>query len=91
MDTVSMNLERGELYSFCDNLPAPIIARPIVTPARGRGMTLSLEYEGQRVTLTEGGKPCRFRSVDAVMFELDGAPHVDTSRLLVEAGNYWRH
>lgn len=84
-----MNLDRNELDSFCDHLPEPIIARPVMTPTRGRGMTLSLEYQGQRVTLTENGKPCKFRSVDAVMFELDGVPHVDTSRLVIETATYW--
>lgn len=91
MDTVIMTLERQELYSFCDLLPEPIIARPVVTATRGRGLTLALEYQGQRVTLTEGGKPYKFCSVDAVMFELDGAPNVDTARLVIEAANYWQH
>lgn len=91
MDTAIMNLDRQELYSFCDLLPAPIIARPVVTATRGRGLTLALEYQGQRITLTEGGKPCKFRSVDAVMFELDGAPNVDTDRLVIEAAHYWQH
>lgn len=86
-----MNLDRDELYGFCDNLPAPIIARPVVTATRGGGLTLALEYPGSLVTLTENGKPCKFRSVDEVMFELDGAPHVDTSRLVIEAATYWRH
>ncbi len=30
MDTVIMSLERQELYSFCDLLPEPIIARPVM-------------------------------------------------------------
>ena len=84
-----MNLERRDLYDFCDLLPEPIIARPVVTPARGRGMALSLDCGGQRVTLTNNGRPCKFASLDAVMFELDGAPNVDTDRLVIEAENYW--
>jgi hypothetical protein len=90
MDAAIMYLDRDELYHFCDLLPEPIIARPVVTPTRERGMILSLEFEGQRVTLTENGKPYKFRSLDAVMFELDGADNVDTTRLVVEAGNYWK-
>lgn len=90
MDTAIMNLERQELYSFCDLLPAPIIAQPVITAARGRGLSLALEYQGQRVTLTEDGKPCKFCSVDAVMFELDGAPNVDTARLVIETAKYWQ-
>ena len=62
MDTAIMSLDRQELYSFCDLLPEPIIARPVVTASRGRGLTLALEYQGQRVTLTEGGKPCKTES-----------------------------
>ncbi len=91
MDTVIMNLERQELYSFCDLLPAPIIAQPVITATRGRGLSLALEYQGQRVTLTEDGKPCTFCSVDAVMFELDGAPNVDTARLVIETAKYWQY
>lgn len=52
MDTAIMNLERQELYSFCDLLPESIIARPVVTATRGWGLTLALEYQGQRVTLS---------------------------------------
>jgi hypothetical protein len=91
MDTSIMNLEREELYSFCDLLPEPVIARPVATATRGKGLTLALEYEGHRVTITEGGKPYKFHSVDAVMFELDGAPHVDTERLVIETASYWKH
>lgn len=89
MDTAIMSLDRRELYSFCDHLPEPVIARPVVTARRGRGLTLALEYQGQRVTLTEGGKPFKFCSVDDVMFELDGAPNIDISRLIIETDNYW--
>lgn len=90
MDTSIMNLERDDLYTFCDLLPAPIIARPVATATRNRGMTLSIEYEGKRVLLTERGKPCKFGSIDSVMFELDGAPNVDTSALVIETANYWK-
>ena len=85
------NLERKELYNFCDLLPEPIIARPVVIAVRGRGLTLAIEYEGQRVKLVEDGKPLKFRSVDAVMFELDGAPNLDTNNIVIETNSYWQH
>ena len=44
-------LERRELYAYCENLPAPIIARPVVIASLGRGMALALDCDGQRVTL----------------------------------------
>lgn len=91
MNIATMNLERKELYSFCDLLPEPVIARPVVIAGRGRGLTLALEYKGQRIELIEGGKPLKFKSVDAVMFELDGTPNLDISNILFEMGNYWEH
>ena len=91
MTNVSMNLERKELYTFCDFLPEPIIANPVVIAARGHGLTLALEYEGQRVILIEDGKPLKFRSIDAIMFELDGAPNLDTNSIVIETNNYWQH
>ncbi|OAI18231.1 hypothetical protein A1507_09875 [Methylomonas koyamae] len=90
MDTSIMNLERDDLYTFCDLLPEPIIAKPVATATRNRGMTLAIEYEGKRALLTERGKPCKFNSIDAVMFELDGAPNVDTSALVIETASYWK-
>lgn len=90
MDSQIMNLERDELYDFCDLLPEPIIARPVATATRGRGLTLAIVYDGIRVLLTENGKPCKFSSIDAVMFELDGAPNVDIKRLMIETANYWQ-
>ena len=89
MDASIMNLDRRELYDFCDLLPEPVMARPVVTPVRGRGMALSLDCGGQRVMLTNNGRPCKFASLDAVMFELDGAPNVDTARLVIDVSNYW--
>ncbi len=89
MDTAIMSVDRRELDSFCDGLPEPIIASPVVLASRGRGLLLALDYPGAPVTLTEDGKPCRFRSVDDVIFELDGIPNVDASRLVVETANYW--
>ncbi len=91
MTEVIMNLERRELYTFCDLLPEPIIARPVVIATRGRGLTLALEFDGQRVKLTENGKPLKFSSFDAVMFELDGAPNLDTSNIVIETSSYWQH
>lgn len=85
-----LNLERRELHGFCDDLPEPIVALPIVTASRGRGMTLALKYPGALVTLTERGRPCRFSSIDDIMLELDGAPNVDPSRLVVEVANWHR-
>lgn len=91
MTNVSMNLERKELYTFCDLLPEPVIARPVVIAVRGRGLTLAIEYEGRRVKLVEDGKPLKFRSFDAVMFELDGAPNLDTNNIVIETNSYWQH
>lgn len=91
MNMATMNLERKELYSFCDLLPEPVIARPVVIAGRGRGLTLALEYQGQRVELTEGGKPLKFSSVDAIMFELDGAPNLDITNIIIETESYWQH
>lgn len=87
----TQSLERDALYEFCDLLPAPIIAMPVLTATRGLGFTLSLTYEDTSVILITDGKPCNFPSVDAVMFELDGAPNVDTSRLVIDAGRYWKN
>lgn len=28
---------------------------------------------------------------EPIIFELDGAPNVDTARLVIEAANYWQH
>lgn len=83
------NLDRKNLYAFCDELPEPVLAQPIVTATRGRGLTLAFAYPGGRVTLTEGGKPFKFCSIDEVMYELDGTPNIDTSRLVIETSNYW--
>lgn len=91
MTTVIMSLERKELYTFCDSLPEPIIARPVVIATRGRGLALALEFNGQRVNLIEDGKPLKFNSVDAVMFELDGAPNLDTTNMSIETNSYWQH
>lgn len=91
MTEAIMNLERRELYTFCDLLPEPIIARPVVIAARGRGLTLALEFDGKRVKLIEDGKPLKFNSVDAVMFELDGAPNLDTNNIVIETNSYWQH
>lgn len=91
MTTLIMSLERKELYTFCDRLPEPTIAFPVVIATRGVGLTLALEFDGQRVKLTENGKPLKFRSVDAVMFELDGAPNLDTTNIVIETSSYWQH
>lgn len=91
MATLIMTLERRELDAFCDALPEPIIARPVALASRGRGMALALDCDGQRVTLTDNGQPCNFSTIDAILFELDGAPNVDTSRLEVDLSTYWQH
>lgn len=83
------NIDRQNLYDFCDKLPEPVLARPIVTATRGRGLTLALAIPGGRVTLTEDGKPYKFCSIDEIMFELDGTPNLDTSGLVIETSNYW--
>lgn len=90
MGNATLNLERRKLHSFCDDLPEPIIACPVVTASRGRGMTLALKYPGALVTLTERGRPYRFNSIDDIMLELDGAPNVDQSCLVVEVANWHR-
>lgn len=85
----NLTIERGELYRFCDDLPAPIVAVPVVTGRRGEGLHLHLRYRGTMVTLVEFGRPCRFRSVDEIIFELDGAPNVRTERLVVDTSGWW--
>jgi hypothetical protein len=91
MDKNIMNLDRKQLYQFCDELPGPIIARPVLTAYRGRGMTLALEAQGALMLLVERGQPVTFDSLEAVLWELDGAPNVDTSRIIIEAGQFWTH
>jgi hypothetical protein len=88
---IATQINRETLYEFCDLLPAPVMARPVLTATRGRGFILSLECGNDRVTLAENGQPCNFSSIDAVMFELDGAPNVDTSSLVIDAGRYWNN
>jgi hypothetical protein len=86
----NLTIERGELYRFCDDLPAPIVAVPVVTGRRGEGLHLHLRYRDTMVTLVErDGKPCRFRSVDEIIFELDGAPNVRAERLVVDTAGWW--
>lgn len=85
-----INLDRRDLYRFCDGLPAPVLARPVVNATLGRGLTLALDAAGERFVLTEDGKPCKFASIDDVMYELDGAPNVDATSLVVDLGNYWK-
>jgi hypothetical protein len=91
MDNNIMNLDRDHLYQFCDQLPEPVIARPVLTAYRGRGMTLAIEAQGSLNLLVEYGQPITFDSIEAVLFELDGTPNVDTSRLVIETGHYWTH
>jgi hypothetical protein len=91
MTTIIMSLERKELYTFCDSLPEPIIARPVLIAKRGRGLVLALEFDGKRVKLIEDGKLLKFNSVDEVMFELDGAPNIDTANISIETNSYWQH
>lgn len=91
MNIANMKLEREDLYSFCDFLPEPVMARPVVIAGRERGLTLALEYQGQRVELTEGGKPLKFTTLDAVMFELDGTPNLDTNNIRFDMDNYWKN
>lgn len=40
MNNATMNLEREELYSFCDLLIEPVIARLAVVAERWHGLTL---------------------------------------------------
>ena len=91
MNTAIMHLERKELDTFCDLLPEPIIARPVLVAARWLGLTLVLEFDGQRVELIEDALPLRFCSIDAVIFELDGVPNLDKSNILIETKSYWQH
>jgi hypothetical protein len=87
-----MNLERDELDSFCDGLPEPIVAQPVVKTirGRGRGLELFLKYPGALVRLVEDGVPCVFPSFDMVAFELDGVPNVDISSLMPKTA-YYQH
>lgn len=82
-------LERSELYTFCDELPAPVVAVPVVTGKRGTGLQLHLRYRGEQVTIVENGRACTFRSLDDVVFALDGAPNVRTQRLIVDAEGWF--
>ena len=72
------------------NVPQPALSYHLKELEADFGAPL-LSRSAKGVTLTEGGKPCKFGSVDAVMFELDGAPNVDTARLVIETANYWQH
>ncbi|MGZ8238568.1 MAG: hypothetical protein ACXWTY_11950 [Methylobacter sp.] len=85
-----MNLERDELDNFCDGLPEPIVAQPVVKTVRGRGLELFLKYPGALVRLVEDGVPCVFPSFDMVAFELDGVPNVDISSLMPKTA-YYQH
>lgn len=89
MNTAIINLERTALNCFCDHLPEPLVARPVVTARRGNGLTLALEYEGHRVMLMEDGKPFKFCTLDDVIAELSDVPNVDCSHLVIDTGSYW--
>lgn len=77
-----MNLEK--LMAFCAKLPAPILARPIITRTADHGLTLTLQVAGLMVTLTENGKPHLFWSVDAVRSTLQSMRNIETSWLVTE-------
>lgn len=77
-----MNLERDELYRFCDHIPEPYIAEPVVKSVKGGGLTLVLKYANSLVNVVEGGKPCVFPSYDMVVDALCEAENVDISSLL---------
>ncbi len=83
-------LERDELDSFCDGLPEPIIAWPVVKKVRGIGLELFLKYPGTLVRLVDDGVPCIFPSMDMVVFELDGVPNIDISSLMPKTA-YYQH
>jgi len=85
-----VTVERDDLDSYCDSLPEPIIARPFVKTVRGRGLELFLKFPGALVRLVEDGVPCIFPSFDMVVFELDGVPNVDISRLMPKTA-YYQH
>jgi hypothetical protein len=89
--TQSANIERAELWKFCDNLPEPINARPVVLPMLGRGLFLALDCDGRRLTLTEQGQPWHYSSIDEIIRELEDAPNVDLPGLAVDLSTYRRH
>lgn len=89
--TQAATIERGELWKFCDTLPEPINARPVVLPMLGRGLFLALDCDGRRLTLTEQGQPWHFASLDEIIRELEDAPNVDLSGLAVDLSTYRGH
>lgn len=86
----NITVERDELDSFCDSLPEPIIAQPVVKTIRGSGLELFLKYPGALVRLVQGGAPIFFKNYDQVVFELDGMPNVDMSSLMPKTA-YYQH
>mgnify|MGYP003596379516 CR=1 FL=1 len=89
--TQAATIERGDLWTFCDTLPEPINARPVVLPMLGRGLFLALDCDGRRLTLTEQGQPWHFASLDEILRELEDAPNVDLSGLAVDLSTYREH
>lgn len=79
INTIDIN----DVFSFCENLPEPIIAKPIIIHRMHRALTLELEFDGSRVTVTEGGIPCMFASIDSIIYEIQDASNIDMSRLEV--------
>lgn len=90
MANSTMNLELRDLITFCDGLPAPIIARPVwIIGRRGRDAHLALDTGDTRAVVTEDGKPCTFASINAIMYELSAAPNVDHDQLAVDVSRYY--
>jgi hypothetical protein len=83
------SVELEDLDKFCDLLPEPIIAKPVVR-GRGRKRTLSLQYPGNLVNVVENGKPRLFQSIDLIVYWLDGVPNVDSSKL-IEKTVFWQY
>jgi hypothetical protein len=88
-----ITVEREKLDDFCDKLPEPFVAKPIVKPvrgSRGRRLTLGLEYPGTFAEIIENREPCIFPSIDMIVAELDGMPNVDVSELMPKTA-YWQY
>jgi len=79
----------SQLSLFCDDLPAPIIARAIVRVTQ-HAWTLIIDCAGERyLVVDEQGRPCVYASFDAIINALDGIPNLDPGTLTVDYSHYF--
>lgn len=88
MNGVIMAVDRSALYSFCNHLPEPFIAKPVASFSPGGGLTLALQYGERRADVTERGQPCKFGSLHALLYELADKENV-AKFLAVDTAHYW--